>query len=110
MRNTDKAMDPCPFCGSRDVMAQDLAGWETHCHNCGASGPIGKADPSDKGAAVAAWNTRAHIENMQHDCRTCRNFSTRHENCSLEWFGKDKCTNYDKYQPMLEFKQLTRRE
>jgi len=59
---------------------------------------------------------RAHIEAMQKDCRTCEhvyyddaepygvgcNFANR--------YADQQCRNHDKYQPMLEFKQLTRCE
>jgi len=51
---------------------------------------------------------RDHIKAMQRDCRTCENllgcqYSQAH-GLRLD------CTNHDKYQPMLEFKQLTRSE
>jgi hypothetical protein len=45
---------PCPFCGSRDVLA-----WATYviCHGCHANGP---PCPDEPDKVVSAWNRREH--------------------------------------------------
>ena len=45
---------PCPFCGGRGEVG-GLIPW-VECQSCEASGPQAETE----GAAIAAWNTRAH--------------------------------------------------
>jgi len=126
MSQTDKVMEllPCPFCGAGHTEAVENGKMWTGMryseptsvsirHWCD---PI-QGQPSrmiervgkDLEAAVAAWNTRAHIEAMQRDCRTCKNYASVYGYCRVQVaVGAGLCINHDKYQPMLEFKQLTR--
>jgi len=47
---------PCPFCGSADIYAMDMGGWESFCKTCGTNGP---ALNTEKDKVIADWNTRA---------------------------------------------------
>lgn len=54
-------LNNCPFCGSRDIMIGDLAGWGIHCLSCGASGPYmidGKEVYPAKANIMKLWNER----------------------------------------------------
>jgi Lar family restriction alleviation protein len=44
-------LKPCPFCGSRTILVQDLS---LYCQNCGAKGPSG----SSVTQALILWNVR----------------------------------------------------
>lgn len=59
------ALLPCPFCGTEDGVPRKLGfgyhesrdGMWVFCNMCFAEGPL--VEPSDRGAAIAAWNRRA---------------------------------------------------
>jgi len=116
--NTDnKAMElmPCPFCGGSAVFDYDDAGWNwIVCKGCGSCTDCRASCGEDcKPLLAEQWNRRAHIEAMQRDCRTCVYFNidvNRFTKAVAFKCGVSDCTNHDKYQPMLEFKPLTRSE
>jgi len=88
MSQTDKAME----------LADDYASW------CEAKS---EGHPATDEAREAL---RAHIEAMQRDCRTCIHAQFSQDAYDYLKCRLVDCTNHDKYQPMLEFKQLTRSE
>ena len=85
MSQTDKTMELRNI--AKEIAEEGHSGWGNVC-----------TDAAD------------YIEAMQRDCRTCESFSQLAyigNHCTLSTL-KIPCTNHDKYQPMLEFKQLTR--
>ena len=143
MSQTDKTMEllPCPFCGHavpddltdtlypsgiywrplkgyrqyvshRDRKPDDRQCWQIVCNTI-YGGCSAEMHADSKEEVVSKWNTRAHIEAMQRDCRTCKHirFSTYEFEmvCRHNALAEEKCTNHDKYRP-AEFKQLTRSE
>lgn len=143
MSQTDKTMEllPCPFCGHavpddltdtlypsgiywrplkgyrqyvshRDRKPDDRQCWQIVCNTI-YGGCSAEMHADSKEEVVSKWNTRAHIEAMQRDCRTCVYFNidvNRFTKAVAFKCGVSDCTNHDKYQPMLEFKPLTRSE
>lgn len=57
-------LKPCPFCGGGAVVSADMSEFpQVACDACGAS--QGKADGPGIAAAIAAWNRRAALAEVQ---------------------------------------------
>ena len=54
-------LEPCPFCGSRNVVVNGVVDPKVRCCNCGASGPY-PHDTGDEREAVVLWNQRLDSE------------------------------------------------
>lgn len=52
-----RELEPCPLCGSTDLLLRDIAGWELDCRGCELSLVLAD-DPSREGL-IRRWNTRA---------------------------------------------------
>lgn len=130
MSNTDKAMEllPCPFCGNTPVFCASERGFTAYlrvrCGSCTASSgcidySIRENDltddkdyipPARRKAQVAKfWNTSAHIEAMQRDCRTCGHLMHFGDMTGGAKCIQETCTNHNQWTPG-KFKQLTRGE
>lgn len=61
-------LNPCPFCGSKDVKAFVNT---VECQSCEANGPdhyVGQiTSPDHQSEAIAAWNRRAEFHQMPED-------------------------------------------
>jgi Lar family restriction alleviation protein len=54
-----RVLQPCPFCGSRNLKATeiDVAGWMIECLDCHSTGPIASSEE----LTVSLWNLRYNV-------------------------------------------------
>jgi Lar family restriction alleviation protein len=63
MSEAEEALRPCPFCGSRALVVDDVGTERRHtwvrCRACDATGPyVGAPEPVEDAEAIRQWNTR----------------------------------------------------
>lgn len=68
-KDQDMELQPCPFCGSRDVALhydEELDYYAVVCHalGCGAEGPP-RFSLTDRNEARRAWNQRVKLQSTE---------------------------------------------